>query len=181
MKIVHRITRPSSQNVLCPNCKVSFYPGYEGKGKYQKYCSKSCSVKAQHKRKEIGFENKNPNYIDGRSSKILVCSCGKKTSSYRNKLCLKCFRKKMSEENWKGGRYFHQGYVYVYSPQHPNRVSGGYIKEHRLVMEKHLKRYLTNKEVVHHKNRNKSDNRIENLQLMTHSEHTIYHNKHKNK
>lgn len=169
--------RPSSQNVQCPNCRVYFYPVYYGVNKFQRYCSKSCSVKAQHKRKEIGFENYNPNYVDGRSYKVSKCKCGKSTSDYRNKNCLKCYREKMSEANWKGGKFLHQGYRYIYLPEHPFAVSGGYIKEHRLVVEKQLKRYLTKEEIVHHINCNKLDNRIENLQVMSKSQHTTHHNK----
>lgn len=84
-------------NAICPNCKNIFIPIYYGKNKFQKYCSKSCSVKAQHTRKEIGFENnnKNPKYIDGRSRVINYCQCGRKTNNYRNKLCYICFRKKL--------------------------------------------------------------------------------------
>lgn len=49
--------------------------------------------------------------------------------------------------------------------------------EHRLVIEKHLGRYLSTNEVVHHIDGNKSNNSLENLQLMTNEEHSRFHNK----
>ena len=70
--------------------------------------------------------------------------------------------------NWKGGiiRDKH-GYVLIYSPDHPKGKASGYVYEHRLVVEKHLGRYLEKEESVHHKNGIKDDNRIENLEVMT--------------
>ena len=72
--------------------------------------------------------------------------------------------------------YMHKGYTIVRVEGHPF-TNNGFIKQHRLVMERHLNRYLEHGEVVHHLNGKRSDNRIENLQLMTESEHNSFHAK----
>ena len=51
------------------------------------------------------------------------------------------------------------------------RVNGKQVREHRYVMEQHLGRKLEFNEHVHHINGNPTDNRIENLQVLTNSEH----------
>lgn len=59
-------------------------------------------------------------------------------------------------------------------PAHWNRKCK-YVLEHQLVMEAHLGRYLQPGELVHHVNGVKNDNRLENLELTTASEHAVGH------
>lgn len=62
------------------------------------------------------------------------------------------------------------------SPYRKVKVRGENIDEHRYIMESHLGRKLNRHEVVHHENGNKLDNRIENLEVMSISEHSRLHN-----
>lgn len=97
----------------------------------------------------------------------------------RNKFSLSAKGKHIGKKNgsWNGGRRVDGfGYIKIYSPNHPNKDKQNTVKEHRLVMEKHIGRYLTGKEVVHHINGIKGDNRIENLFLCaSNSEHRKLH------
>jgi len=70
---------------------------------------------------------------------------------------------------WKGGRIIHAGYILIHNPSHPFANTLGYVREHRLVMEKHLGRYLKPEEVIHHINGIKNDNHIKNLSLFPNS------------
>ncbi len=69
---------------------------------------------------------------------------------------------------WKGGRTIDSyGYVLIHAPDHPYANNRGYVKEHRLIMEQKIGRYLCPWEVVHHHNEIKDDNRPENLDLFS--------------
>ncbi|MBI5289900.1 MAG: HNH endonuclease [Chloroflexi bacterium] len=91
-------------------------------------------------------------------------------------------RRFISGHNSKGmrrgeGRYVNaHGYVLLRLPSHPRAASmGGYVMEHRYLMEQHLGRYLELNEHVHHINHDRSDNRLENLMLIDPVEHAKYH------
>jgi hypothetical protein len=81
---------------------------------------------------------------------------------------------------WKGGRSETKGgYVEVWmDPADPLFVMAGkdgYVYEHRLVVARHLCRALETDEEVHHQNRDKHDNRVENLVLLSRREHAFGH------
>jgi len=66
-------------------------------------------------------------------------------------------------------------YLYAKVPDHPNATSNGYVLEHRVVVERYLGRYLDRKELVHHIDENKKNNEIENLRVMSPTDHNNLH------
>lgn len=90
----------------------------------------------------------------------------------KRKFCSKgCFSEYYSNERsyrWTGG-VLSSGYKKI------RLKRNSYQREHRLIMEKHLGRKLRKGEVVHHINHDRKDNRIENLEVMSSSEHTRHH------
>lgn len=69
------------------------------------------------------------------------------------------------------------GYICVYVPHHQKATKDGYVMEHILIAENHIGRHLNENEVVHHKNKIRNDNRVENLMVLTKTEHAKLHNK----
>jgi len=107
-----------------------------------------------------------------------------KTAAHRG-YCREClYRYFRTSPTFNGGKHLDKdGYVLVSAQyDHPivkERVLRGVkyydMREHVLVMEKHLGRYLKKGEIVHHINNDRTDNRIENLQLTSMSEHGKHH------
>jgi len=87
-------------------------------------------------------------------------------------------RFKRGDKPWSYKGYCHvtardggRAYKLIWSPDHPFKTKRGYVREHRLVMEERLGRYLMPTEIVHHLDGDTLNNDILNLELMDKVEH----------
>ena len=88
----------------------------------------------------------------------------------------KCQYKFMVGENsyyYKTGKTNSNGYIII-------DKDGEQFLEHRLIMEKYLKRKLDRFEVVHHIDHNKKNNNIKNLQVLSFYQHNLIHHPKRN-
>lgn len=108
---------------------------------------------------------------------FLVHPYRKDTALFCSRSCLGKSRIGSKNSCWRGGKINRKdGYVLVYSPNHPFSDKSNYVFEHRVVMENMIKRFLRPEEKVHHKNGVRNDNRIDNLELLpSQSEHARKH------
>lgn len=122
------------------------------------------------------------NWRIGRKGKECSEETRKKMSKIRQLMhkrgLIEITKNQYGEKNlqWKNGRSKHtSGYLLVRKPEHP-RSQSGYIFEHILIAEKKIGRFIKQNESVHHINGIRTDNRLENLSIMTVGEHTSLHN-----
>ena len=135
--------------INCIVCKKRFYTIPSELKRNKRFCSRKCLSKFR---------------------------IGKKLSKQWRKNIAKA---KIKDKNpsWKGGRVKNtNGYIMLHYPEHPFCNHRGYINEHRLIMEKHLKHYLKPTEVIHHINGIKTDNRLENFIVFSNEGyHCVFH------
>ena len=110
---------------------------------------------------------------------------GKKLSEEHKARIAGGAKKRMGENNgsWKGGIRISKHRTgrkirIILCPKHPSADSNGYVSEHRLVMEKLLRRNLLKEEVIHHIDGNPLNNDPDNLMLFPNNQvHLAYHRK----
>ena len=127
---------------------VAYHSGHANDNKWTFKCD--CGITKQIRK---------GNVVNG---KVRSCGCSKKGSG---------------NGRWKGGEITDgHGRVVIYSPDHPNpSYNGTHVYRYRLVIEKHLGRILSSDEIVHHINGDHLDDRLENLQVMSRSDHIKVH------
>lgn len=141
-------------------------------GKIHKYfhiyniTPRNCGSKNDYAREKISNANKGKKYVLG----------SKRTDEQKEKIRIARTKKGIGHKKERK-----DGYVSIYFPDHPKSNKDGYVMEHDLIMECYIGRWLKEDEVVHHINRKRNDNRIENLQLMSFKEHASYHMKERQK
>ncbi|MBO1703590.1 HNH endonuclease [Eubacterium callanderi] len=135
--------------------------------------------------KQYGIETREHSEVftfKGKKHTAKVCRIISKT--HKGKVLSDDTRKKISDAHFRGGighkKKRSDGYIAVYMPEHPKSTKEGYIMEHDLIMECSIGRWLAENEVVHHKNEQRDDNRLQNLELMTASDHMSYHSRKRN-
>lgn len=141
------------ENRICVRCGKEFNTRKDGK---VKFCSRQCYWESLVK------------------DRTKICPiCGKAfnkkgADTFCSNKCLGISKRGENHPNWTGGRTNDDGYVSVWTKEKR-------MKEHRLVMENHLGRKLCSDEIVHHKDHDRSNNDISNLEIMTRSEHSRLH------
>lgn len=144
-------------------------------------CGQEIEIRDQHHRRMRWYSKGHNKYTDlnkFRETKMCECGCGETILKYfRNGTEIQ-YKKghgqsRENHHNWKGGRYLStDNYWYVLCRGHPNATKGGYVREHRLVVEKKIGRYLVNGEEVHHIDGNTMNNRETNLHLYKKGDHS---------
>ncbi len=159
--------RKSKILVKCKNCE-NIFEAYQSQKR--QFCSVICRALTLNPIVKSKMK-------EGKNIKCFTCGKDKYYSKSRIKEKNYCSASCRSKEvikghGWKakGKKIGNNRYLRVYG-----YGSGKNLKVHRAVMEKYLGRKLEKWEHVHHVNEDPHDNRIENLQVLTSSEHAKLH------
>ena len=107
----------------------------------------------------------------------LQCNDEFKPRHSKSKYCsIPCARSKNGGHNKKQESWWVNSNGYIEGRAWVDDKTQIHVRQHRWLMSNHLGRSLLSSEDVHHINGIKDDNRIENLEIIEHGEHTAHHN-----
>lgn len=152
----------------CEECGV---PVYSNSSQVGRFCSRTCHNAFQRR---SGVELVCP-VCDKRFHLGQASAAGRGENPSCSRECDTARRTKNGVGRFHNGRpviRWSTGYLFLWEPSHPSAMRNGWLAEHRWVMEQHLGRPLQATEHVHHINGIKDDNRLENLAVLGHSEHS---------
>lgn len=129
--------------------------------------------------REYGIKSRPQHQLKGRpKSKIAIERHRKSLMGYKHTAESSAKKSKATKGKvhpWASKRRLNRSYIQLYEPNNPMSDSGGYVYEHRKVMGESIGRPLLKTELIHHRNGIKTDNRLENLQIVTRFEHAQLH------
>ena len=150
---------------ICDKCNIEFIAFISKK---PKFCSRVCF-------KSSGVFSHNIPHTKESNEKNRKAHLGKEITKLKGH---PFWGGENAKKNWfksKNGKYEDDGYIKLYLPKHSLADKKGTVKEHLKVLYDNGI-ILKKGEVCHHINGNRSDNRIENLEVLTRSQHGKIHN-----
>jgi len=177
---------------LCERCVVNTISFKKARDLYRR--THGYILKNNHWYKPSRLRKNNRNQIPSLKPKTSEIRCGmckewfpatteffsrdNRKSTGLHGLCKKCRRNVEIKSRKKAKEFFEKNFMTL-TPTSSQIIKSGYrvlyfgnyhILEQRFIIMKHLGRLLERWEEVHHKNRNKLDNRLENLKISPHIE-----------
>jgi hypothetical protein len=171
------MSKRTGQIVNCLKCEKEFYAsGWQLKRGIGKYCSKECSSGCGiYKAMEASRGKPKPGAKKGKIFNCHICIKEFYAPKYRVERgnVKYCSRSCLAKDLLSNYPAIH-GFKKLNKPLHTYKciyVDGKRVREHRWLMEQHLGRKLERWEHVHHINDDSSDNRLENLEVLSNADH----------